>query len=178
MPRLMGPAVVGVAVLLLITTPGGAQESVTANGKEVLAGVLNPGEVTCVGGEPTGNPKPPLCSPGTRAIRIRGRVSTTRYEDLAGEAAWMFDGGNTITGDCDLDGHMTGHCRGSFHWVINGAGVWEGTWEGSVDFEAGRGTISAEGHGSGERLEGYSFTYEATAPTGAFTARVVPPSAE
>jgi hypothetical protein len=165
-------------VLLLIPTSGGAREPLAASGTEVPTGVLVPGEVTCVGGEPTGRPSPPLCSPETREVRIRGHVSTARYEELGGDAAWMFDGANTITGDCDLDGRMAGRCWGSFHWVIVGAGAWDGTWEGRVDFAAGRGTTSAEGHGSGERLEGYTFTYEATAPPGAFTARVVPPPAD
>ena len=174
MSRLMG-SVLAVAVLLsLVPAVGEAGEIAVATGTEVGGDVLNPGQFTCVGGVPTGNPFPPLCSPETTQILLRGRVATATYENLAGGGAWMFDGTNTITANCDLSTAMAGHCWGTFSWVIEGAGTWDGTWDGDLDMMGGPGGYSAAAQGNGGLLAGHTFTYLAVSPPTTFVATVSP----
>jgi hypothetical protein len=172
MSRLMGgiPAV----ILLLVVVPAVCEAGAVAvaTGTEVLAEMLNPGQLTCVGGVPTGTPFPPLCSPETTQVQLRGRVSKATYVNLAGSGAWMFDGTNTILANCDLSPAMAGHCWGTFSWAIEGAGTWEGTWDGDLDMMGGPGGYSATARGSGALLAGNALTYQAVTPLMTFMATV------
>jgi len=145
-----------------------------ASGLEMLQAVVDPGEARCVGGEPTGTFPP--CSPGTIRVLIHGRTSEFVYADLAGAAAGMFDGPNTVGGDCNLDGSYKGHCWGTFRWDVASSGVWVGNWSGQFDLGANQGFYTAIGHGVEGDLEGRHFTlsavYTGGAAPGVFVARV------
>jgi len=151
-----------------------SQSAEFASGLEIPQAVIDPGEARCVGGEPTGTFPP--CSPGTIRVLIHGRTSEFIYANLLGVAAAMFDGPNTVVGDCNLDGSYKGHCWGTFRWEIASAGAWVGNWSGQFDLAANQGFYTAIGHGVEGDLEGRHFTLSAvytggTAP-GVFVARV------
>ena len=166
--------VLAALVLWPLAGSAGAADFLNATGVEVMTGIAYPGEVRCPGGEPTGLPFP-MCSEGSNQVNLRGLVETATYVDLAGEAAWMFDGTNTITIHCNLDAATyQGHCWGTCSWDLGAAGSWRCTWSGQLSLLGAGSHIQGIGHGSGEQLEGYQFFYEAI--DGAFTARVMPPA--
>ncbi len=131
---------------------------------EVFQEAVAPPEFRCVGGEPTGTFPP--CSPDTQQILVRGNANRFVYAGLDGDAAAMFDGSNTVVGNCILDGAYRGRCWGSFRWEIEGTGAWEGTWSGTFDQIANRGFYSAVGHGVEGELQGLHFSGTGAYPGG------------
>ncbi|MBI4904444.1 MAG: hypothetical protein HY820_12455 [Acidobacteria bacterium] len=143
-------------VLLLVGPAAHAQQLpkvLVASGKEILVELLSPGELDCVGGQPTGRPL--QCSPGTSRILLTNWVSVQGYEDVTGTAAAMTRGLNTIVMHCNLDRNYYGHCWGTFEWeVAEMGGKWQGVWSGIWDFAANRVSYHLTGYGSGGQLEG------------------------
>lgn len=134
-----------------------------ATAEEVPAGLLDPGTITCIGGEPAG----PFCTPGTLRTHIRGQVVTAIYNNVQGEAAVLIDGMNTITANCNLDDSLKGPCWGTFSWMIPGAGGhWDGTWNGQFDLLNDTSSYSAVAQGSGGDLDGLQLKVEAVHPAG------------
>ncbi len=83
-------------VLLLLGPAARAQQPpkiLVATGKEMSVGVVNPGTLDCVGGQPTGRPL--QCSPGTSKIFFWNYVGVQGYEGVEGTAAAMTRGRNT-----------------------------------------------------------------------------------
>lgn len=152
-------------VLLLAPAAALAQPEpkvLVAVGKEVVVNVLSPGTLHCVGGTPTNNPQGPPCSPGTTRILISNRASVAQYQDVAGSAAALLQGQNTIVTHCVLDQNYYGHCWGHFAWAIPGAGgQWEGSWGGMFDMLTNSVSYSATGHGNGGKLESLRMQFEA-----------------
>lgn len=148
-----------------LSTAGDRFQMATA--QELITGVLDPGTVNCIGGEPA--PPPALCTPGTAQIHTRGRLETAIYFNLAGEAAALIDGPNTIVSNCNLDASLQGHCWGTVRWQIPAqGGQWEGIWNGKVDLANFVGTISGTVHGSGGALEGLQMKVNGVYPGGTY----------
>lgn len=157
---------------------GAADRFQMATGKELNTSVVAPGTVTCLGGEPAAPPM--LCTPGTKQTHLRGQVVTAIYVDLAGEAAALIDGTNTILANCNLDESLQGPCWGTFRWEISAqGGQWEGAWSGQFDLANMVATYTAVGHGSGGALEGLQIkvdgTYPGGSPYGNIVVRIVTP---
>lgn len=169
------------AVAMFLTASAGATDNpkfLTAAGKETIVGI-QPGEVRCAGGQPTGQNFPqPVCSPGTNRILVRGEVDSTVLTDVTGTAAAMLQGGaNRVVVNCNLDSNLKGECWGTFEITVPGQGKWEGSWNGTFDLMTFVASLSAVGHGSGEHLDGLQMKYDAVnngvTPYATFTARII-----
>lgn len=136
-----------------------------AIGKETIVG-MQPGEVTCIGGVPTGKYYPdPQCSPGTKRMLVRGEVDSSILTDLTGTAAPMFQGGtNRMVVNCNLDANLKGECWGTFEITVPGQGKWEESWSGTFDLTNLVAFYSVAGHGSGGQLHGLHMKYDAAYP--------------
>jgi hypothetical protein len=157
--------------ILLLLGPAAAlaqqpPKVLVATGKEMMAELLDPGALDCVGGKPAG---PPLqCSPGTKSIFVWNWVSTQGYQDVVGTAAVMTRGRNKVVMHCNLDQNYYGHCWGTFEWeVAELGGKWEGVWSGFWDFAGNIVSYNATGYGSGGQLEGLRIEKESAWPGGA-----------
>ena len=155
-------------IFLLLAPVARAQQPpkiLVATGKEMSVELLNPGVLECVGGQPAG---PPFrCSPGTSRIFFWNSVAVQGYQDVAGTAAAMFRGRNTIVMHCNLDQNYYGHCWGTFELDIpEMGGKWEGAWSGIWDYAANRVSYHMTGYGSGGQLEGLRFEKESVWPGG------------
>jgi hypothetical protein len=179
--RIFVVAIAATAVVGAATHSTAADRFQMATAQEMVTGLLQPGTVSCLGGEPAAPPL--LCTPGTNQIHLRGRVESAVYLNVAGEAAALIDGTNTIVVNCNLDATLRGHCWGTFVWQIPArGGEWEGTWGGPVDLIHYVGSYVAVGHGTGGELEGLQLKVDTVAPGGTplanLTARILFPGAE
>jgi hypothetical protein len=164
--------------LLLAPAAAFAQQPpkvLVASGKEVAAGMLDPGMLACIGGQPSGRPL--QCSQGTSRILFSYVVSQQGYQDVVGTAAAMFRGQNTIVMHCNLDANYYGHCWGHFVWdAPDAGGKWEGVWSGMWDYSANRVSYQMTGYGTGGQLEGLRFEKESAwpggTPSGTFVVKV------
>ncbi len=165
-------------VLLLASATAFAQQSpkiLVATGKFQFVETLNPGALDCAGGQPTGRQL--QCSPGTKKISAWNWVGVQGYQDVAGTAATMVGGRNTLVMHCNLDEKYYGHCWGTFEWAVPEMdGKWEGVWSGPWDMSASGTSFHMTGYGSGGRLEGLRLELEgvgsgSTAP-GTFVLKV------
>ncbi len=168
------------AVAIFLTASAGATDNpkfLAATGKETIVGI-QPGEVKCAGGVPTGQHFPfPECSPGTNRTLVRGEVDSTVLTDVTGTGAAVFQGGTSrIVVNCNLDANLRGPCWGTFELIVPGQGIWEGSWNGIFDLVNFVGSYSVVGHGSGEQLDGlqmkYDAVYNGATPYATFTARI------
>jgi hypothetical protein len=168
------------AVTVFLSVSAGAVDHskfLAAAGKETIVGI-QPGEVKCAGGVPTGQHFPNReCSPETNRTLVRGEVDSTILTDVTGTAAAMLSGGtNRIVVNCNLDRNLKGECWGTFELTVPGQGKWEGSWNGPIDLVNFIGSFSFVGHGSGGQLDGlqmkYDEVYDGTTPYAVFTARV------
>jgi hypothetical protein len=140
-------------------------------------GLVDPGHVTCIGGEATGSFPP--CSPGTQRVVWRDFIGTLMLQDLTGEAAPYLVSTMFTPSNCNLDANYRGPCWGTFHGSDAAIGTWEGSWTGMLDFATFGASLSMVGTGSGGMVEGLHLRIEAFvegtgdpyAPT-PFTARV------
>lgn len=121
----------------------GHKKFLSATGQEFLLNVINPGQVTCVGGP---------CGPGSH-MKLRGRIA--EFNDvLEGPAGELLTGVVSITMACNLDENMTGPCWGTFELPLSDREVWEGIWYGEFNLATFAGNYTAIGHGHGGRLHG------------------------
>jgi hypothetical protein len=143
----------------------GGRPLLVATGNEVVeVGKYGPGEVRCIGGQPTGDVNVP-CTPGTRRTLIRGLRSASHTVNVLGPAASFLDGENVMNNHCNFDASLQGPCWGTFEWTIPGkGGRWEGTWMGRFDVMAATATYSAFAAGRGGQLEGLHLQYQAVVP--------------
>ncbi len=126
-------------VLMLLTPAFAAAQAATTSitgtelfdplnllGNGSVGTIVNPGQVTCPGTQPTGDPTQP-CPVGSR-IHIRGAALTSI---VIGEDndPWL-TGMLSITGNSNLDADATGHAWGMFRIDLDAGGVWEGSWTG------------------------------------------------
>ena len=143
----------------------------------IVIGLAAPGDVTCIGGEPTGWP---LCSDGTQRIIWRGFTGTMLMQEVTGAAAEYLADVWVTPGSCILDATYSGPCWGTFEAQVPDGGKWTGTWNGRLDFAMFGGTLRMVGTGSGSpTVEGLHIQVDAYSPgsgdeTAAmpFTARV------
>jgi hypothetical protein len=162
------------AVAVFLTPSAGATDNpkfLMATGTENFLG-LQPGDVTCAGGQPTGLHYPDReCSPGTHRTLVRGEVQLIQLSGAIGTAAAMFEGAtHRLVLNCNLDADLKGECWGTFKITVTGQGEWEGAWQGRFDVANLTGFYSAVGHGSG-LLDGLQMKYYAI--YNGFTAPVV-----
>jgi len=118
----------------------------------------DPGTAKCVHGEPTGYFPP--CTPGTRVTTWRNFTGPVAFGTVDGEAATFIYGVWEIRGSCNLDKNLAGPCWGTFEGEALD-GVWEGTWNGNLDFMNFGGDMSFVGHGSGGDVEGLHLKLDA-----------------
>jgi hypothetical protein len=158
----------------------------TATGQEIMVGgaVVFLGNVTCVGGQPSGSPDPyDPCTKGTRRILLRDTVVKFRYEKITGGAAELFGGTNTLTMNWDLDPNLAGPIWGTFKWVVKSpflgdpGETWEGVLFGYFDVNAYAASYELIGVGIGGRLEGRKLHIHLSYPgmpvmDGTFTAQI------
>jgi hypothetical protein len=116
-----------------------------ANGSFVL-GLTDAGEVTCVGGTPTGWFPP--CTPETHIAVWRNYTGAIFFVAVEGEAAPFLAGTWTVQGNCNLDENLVGPCWGTFQGSALD-GTWDGTWSGTLDFVRFGGELRFVGHGTG-----------------------------
>ena len=111
---------------------------------------INPGTLTCPGGQPTGNPMQP-CPPDSR-IRVRGSSWMSRVTSsgvlLTG---WFYNDGNA-----NYDSNATGQVWGTFRIELDAGGVWEGSWTGkrSKVGDVWMMRVRGVGRGSGGSVDG------------------------
>ena len=153
------------AIAVFLTPSAGATDNpkfLMANGTEIFFD-LQPGEVKCAGGQPTGLHYPyRQCTEGTNHTLVRGEVQTVLLSEVTGTAAAMFAGAtHRLVVNCNLDADLKGEFWGTFKITVPGQGVWEGTWQGKFDLANLTGTYSAVGHGSGGPLDGLQMKYDA-----------------
>jgi hypothetical protein len=167
---------VSAAILVAAHSTAAADRFKMATGEEVIIGLVDPGTVTCIGGEAAAPPM--LCTPGTKRIHLRNMVETASYIALAGEAAPLIDGTNTIVVNCNLDASLQGHCWGTFGLAVPAqGGAWEGAWSGQFDLANRLSSYTATGHGSGGTLEGLQIKVDAVNAGGnpSIVARILVP---
>ena len=135
-----------------------------------------PGTAKCVNGMPTGYFPP--CSENTKVTLWRDFTGPVFFGGVTGDASPFFEGAWEIRGGCNLNYDLMGPCWGTFEGNALG-GVWEGTWNGKLDFTGFGGNMRFVGHGTGGGVEGLHMKMEGavegsgdpTAPM-PFTARV------
>ncbi len=180
---------VGAAFLPVWGDPPAAPRVRVAVLQETRIGTVSPGTVTCVGGQPSGSPNPfAPCSPGTRAVLLRGMINQSGEQAIKGPAE-LLDGVGEVVMNCNLDGKtMAGPCWGTFKWTIKSPFLgdpgefWEGVWFGDFDFTTLIASYRAVGYGRGTRLEGLQMEAQATFPnlletTGTGVVRIAYPQA-
>ncbi len=117
--------------------------------------IVNPGVVTCPGGnEPTGNPFFP-CPPGSRT-GIRGLTVMARVTGT-GENGQFVTGWNLIEENANYDANLTGRLWGKFTLTLDdGRGTWEGVFTALRTLENGqpKEVFRVVGHGSGALIDG------------------------
>jgi hypothetical protein len=125
-----------------------------------VGAILNPGELTCPGALPTGNPMQP-CPAGSR-IKVRGTTLTSR---LASQDA-LLAGWFTIIGNADLDSNAAGVAWGKFRLELDACGgVFKGSWTGERSQMEGVGwvsRISGVGLGTADCVEGQQLKFSET----------------
>lgn len=136
-----------------------------ATGKEASGPSEPGGTITCIGGQPTGNPFI-VCTPETTRILIRGSIRNFFYVDLAGAAAPLFAGTARYVFNCNWDKNYSGPCWGTFEWPVpdTNNGKWEGSFTGNIDLLNIVVTGSIVGHGVGGELEGLHMKYDILYP--------------
>lgn len=155
-----------VIVVLACAWPGAAARgedpyALAASGG-ILIGLTDPGDVTCIGGEPTGWP---LCSAGTQGIIWRGFTGIMLMQEVTGAAAEYVTGVWVTPGSCNLDASYSGPCWGTFEALVPDGGKWTGTWNGRLDFAMFGGTLRLVGTGSGSpTVEGLHIQVDANSP--------------
>jgi hypothetical protein len=150
------------AVFCFATDSQGRSKSELASGGIVL-GLSSVGSARCVDGTATGSFPP--CTPGTHVTLWRNFAGRVVFVGVAGEAAEYVTGVWQVRGSCNLDENLSGPCWGAFQGTALD-GMWEGTWNGNLDFAVFGGYLNFVGHGSGGSLDGLHLKLEA-ASTGA-----------
>lgn len=90
-------------------------------------------------------------TPGTGGIEPGGKIRgwTADFEIiLFGPAADLVSGSCPASMNCNLDDSLTGPCWGTFE-ITNNKGTWQGTYNGTFNFETGAGYYRAKGYGQG-----------------------------
>jgi hypothetical protein len=140
--------------------------------QETIVNIPVPGEVTCHGAAPTGNPFMP-CPPGIGGT-VRGRTSIA-LEVSPNDP--RLTGTNTVSANANIRPDGTTIIWGTFSMAVS-AGTWEGVWEGKQSADGV--SYRAQGHGSGGSIDGlqllWDATYAAGAPGGTATARILEPA--
>jgi hypothetical protein len=159
------------AVALAVASTGRAADNpnfALAAGQIMPVG-MQEGELTCVGGEPTGLPFPALpCTEGTHHIFIRGEQQNWAVVpgSLSGEAASLVDGAVTFILNGNLSADYIGQFWGTFEWTVAGVGTWQGSWTGWMNFITWETRMTGVGFGSGGAIEGKQLKFDATAAPG------------
>lgn len=163
-----------VAVALLVFVGlAAAQATITwVKGQEIPVQLVNPGEVKCNQGTPTGNPFMP-CPPGTSGT-LRGQERIAREETTDSR----LNGLNYVTANANMHPNGNVSVWGTFRIVVTEGGEWEGVWEGR-QLADGSATYQATGHGSGGNIEGLQLlwygVYQPGNPIGDAEARILTP---
>lgn len=146
-----------VMLVLAVSASGQTPSKVlVAAGTQVIKTVINPGNLFCVGGKPTGLwPQMPPCSAETTRIQFSYRNALAENQQVTGSAAGLIAGTVNVVTHCNLDAKLYGHCWGHFEWEIPEAGgKWEGSWSGMFDPLTNTASYSGTGYGYGGKLEG------------------------
>jgi hypothetical protein len=125
---------------------------------------LRPPVVTCVGGEPTGNPYD-RCTAGTTRILGKDELQlwSASSETIKGQA----NGSITFVVNCSLSPSYRGPCWGTFKWEVPHYGVWEGYWTSPVmDLMTFESRMSLVGVGTSGKIEGKHLTFDGGSAAG------------
>ncbi len=119
-----------------------------------LAGLVNPGTLECLNGEPTGVPwyAGIPCSPADSRVRIRGVVMKYRTQGSEPRTTgWLY-----LTVNANLD-HWpgAGPMWGTARLEVDQGGIWEIVWTGERQMPGE--TARAVGHGIGGIVEGLKY---------------------
>jgi len=154
--------------LVAATAHAGGPNAALATG-DLFIGLLDIGELTCIGGEPVPDAFPP-CTPDTRHVIWRHHTGILMMANLTGEAAPFVPATVQTDGNCNLSEVWEGPCWGTFEAVWLG-GTWAGTYSGTLDFIGFAGDLKFVGHGTGGEIDGMQMKIEAeSGPTGDPTA--------
>jgi hypothetical protein len=151
---------------LLVAGPAFARPKfLVATGIETKTKEIDPGKVTCPGGE---------CKPGS-PMQIRGMMSEYT-EKMEGPGATLYNGAGPGSMNCNLDERATGPCWGTWELKMSATEKWEGLWWGYFNLAAGTGSYCSVGYGQGGRLEGLQViidvVYPGDQPNGVVVARI------
>lgn len=110
-----------------------------------VGSVVNPGTLTCPGGQLTGSPAQPCTGRiSARGTEIKSRLVATQPAGDAWLTGWLF-----ITGNADFDANATGRTWGTFRIELDSGGVWEGTWVGKRTKAESEWATNVQGVGRG-----------------------------
>lgn len=159
-------AALAVGAVLVATAVQAANPNARLATGNLYIGLLDPGRVTCIGGEPTPPGTFPLCTPETKRVVWRDHVGVMSMDAVSGPAAPWVPPVIQSLGNCNLDRLWDGPCWGTFEaeWL---GGTWAGTYSGSLDFVGFAGNLKFVGHGNGGEIDGMQIFIEAACgPTG------------
>ncbi len=123
------------------------------DGQIGFVATVTPGEVRCIGGEPTGGM--PQCTEGTQRIFGRSEQQTWWPVSLSPSVAEALTGPITFTVNCNFNAQYRGPCWGTFVWEPEVGGTWEGQWTSPVmDLLTYESEISMVGFGQGGEIDG------------------------
>jgi hypothetical protein len=155
-----------IAALLVMAGLAAAQATFTiVTGTETPIGLVNPGEVKCHKGVPTGNPFAP-CPLGTSGtVRGQQRILQVDTSDT------RINGVNHGIFNANIHADGTLNAWGTFRLEESGGGVWEGVWEGKLAAD-GSFSYGATGHGSAGNIEHLQLLLDGTYPAGSLVATI------
>ena len=144
------------------------------------AGLVNPGILECLNGEPTGVPwyVGIACAPADSRVRIRG-VVMKYYQQTSDPrtTGWLY-----LTINANLDQWPgTGPIWGTARLEVDQGGIWEAIWTGERVLATSE-TARAVGHGSGGIVEGLKYEQQSslvlgsTPPTYNVTGTILQPA--
>ena len=121
---------------------------------------VQPPEIRCVGGQPTGLPFP-MCSEGTKRIIGKKEVQIWGPGVMSDSVRAMLDGPITFVVNCTLDANYRGPCWGTFEWDVPNVGKWAGFWVAPVmDLITYESQMSMVGFGVSGQLHGKQMKFD------------------
>ncbi len=157
----------GVVVLALVSAaPAAAQQGknndkfITGTAQLGFLETLQPPEIRCAGGEPTGLPFP-QCTEGTNRIIGKHEVQLWAAFYPSPSVASYVGGTIQFSVNCTMNANYRGPCWGTFRWDIGGGRLWEGSWTSPVmDLMTYESTMQMVGYGSGGNIDGKHLKFE------------------
>ncbi len=153
------PALAALALMSTVTAAAPAK-FVVGEAQIGWVDTLQPPQVSCAGGEPTGLPFPP-CSEGTGRILVKDEVQQWAPASLSDSVRSWLMGTITFEINCTLNEAYRGPCWGKFEWDVPGVGTWQGSWTAPVmDLITFESKVSMVGFGAGGDIEGKQLRFD------------------